>query len=76
MLLVGELLFASLSCLQHVEYLRTLGDVADCSTVPLFFLTWLGLPYVAIHLVPVTILALTATAFWAWLLFYPVGYAR
>jgi hypothetical protein len=41
-----------------------------------FFLTWLGLPYVAIHLVPVTILALTATAFWAWLLFYPVGYAR
>jgi hypothetical protein len=67
LLLVGELVFASLSCLQHVGYLRTLGDAADCSTTALFFLMWLGFPYLAIHLVPVTILSLAAAAVWAWL---------
>jgi hypothetical protein len=65
--MVGELLLASFSCLQHVERLRTLGDVAECSSVALVFLMWIGLPYLAIHLIPVTILSLAATAFWAWL---------
>jgi len=28
---------------------------------------WIGLPYLAIHLVPVVILACAGTAIWAWL---------
>jgi hypothetical protein len=67
LLVVGELLFASFSCLQHIERLRTLGDVAECSTVAFVFLMWIGLPYLAIHLVPVVILACAGTAIWAWL---------
>jgi hypothetical protein len=67
LLVVGELLFASLSCLQYLEHIRTMGDIADCSTLALFFLLWLGLPYLEIHLVPVVILACVGTVFWAWL---------
>jgi hypothetical protein len=29
-------------------------------------LMWIGLPYLAIHLVPVTILSVAIAVFWAW----------
>jgi hypothetical protein len=65
-LVISEAVF-TYACLEHVEYAEILRHIADCAGVTVFFLIWLGLPYLAIRLTPVVILALAGTLFWAWL---------
>src|SRR4051794_26565525 len=64
LMVVSELLFM-FTCLQHGGY-KTLEDVSNCAWVTVIFLVWLGLPYLAIRLTPVVILAFVGMVFLAW----------
>jgi hypothetical protein len=65
LLIVSELYF-TYACLEYVDHVKILKQVYECVGVTLFFLMWLGLPYVTIRVTPVVILALAGILLWAW----------